>query len=56
MLNVAITRARHRAEIVTSIRASDIPESVTGNGVQHLRHYLHYAAKAWPTAATTGAT
>ncbi len=46
MLNVAVTRARYRAEIVSSIRASDIPESVTGEGVQHLRRYLNYAAKA----------
>jgi hypothetical protein len=55
MLNVAITRARHRAEIVSSVRASDIPESVTGDGVQQLRRYLDYAAQAWPAAAT-GAT
>jgi len=46
MLNVAITRARYRSEIVTSIRASDIPESVVGEGVQHLRRYLGYAAQA----------
>jgi hypothetical protein len=44
MLNVAVTRACYRAEIVASIRASDIPESVTGEGVQHLRRYLEYAA------------
>jgi AAA domain-containing protein len=56
MLNVAITRARHRAEIVTSARASDIPESVTGEGVRQLRRYLGYAAKALPAASTTRAT
>jgi len=56
LLNVAITRARHRAEIVTSIRASDIPESVTGEGVQHLRRYLHYAAEARPTAINARVT
>jgi hypothetical protein len=44
LLNVAVTRARHRAEIVSSIRADEIPESVTGEGVQCLRHYLNYAA------------
>ena len=46
LLNVAVTRARYRAEIVSSIRADDIPESVTGDGVQYLRHYLTYAAEA----------
>jgi len=43
-LNVAVTRARYRTEVVSSIRASDIPESVTGDGPQFLRHYLNYAA------------
>jgi hypothetical protein len=56
MLNVAVTRARYRAEIVSSIRASDIPESVTGEGVQHLRRYLDYAAEALPAATTACAT
>ena len=55
LLNVAITRARYRAEIVSSIRASDIPESVTGEGTQHLRRYLDYAAEAG-RAATARAT
>ena len=31
-LNVAVTRARYRTEVVSSIRAGDIPESVTGEG------------------------
>jgi superfamily I DNA and/or RNA helicase len=44
-LNVAITRARYRTEIVSSIRASDIPESVTSPGLKHLRRYLSYAAQ-----------
>jgi len=48
MLNVAITRARHRAEIVSSARASDIPESFAGEGVKYLRRYLNYAAEARP--------
>jgi hypothetical protein len=52
LLNVAVTRARYRTEIVSSIRADDIPESVTGDGVQCLRHYLNYAAEAG--LATTG--
>ena len=41
-LNVAVTRARHRVEIVSSVRASDIPESAPG-GLEHLRGYLNYA-------------
>jgi len=45
-LNVAITRARSRIEVVSSIRASDIPESVTSEGLKHLRRYLNYAAEA----------
>ena len=44
-LNVAITRARYRIEIVSSIRAGDIPESVTSEGLRHLRRYLNYAAR-----------
>jgi hypothetical protein len=55
MLNVAITRARHRVEIVSSVRPRDIAESVTGDGVEDLRRYLDYAAQAWPVAIT-GAT
>jgi AAA domain-containing protein len=43
-LNVAITRARCRLEIVTSIRPGDIPESVPSEALQHLRRYLAYAA------------
>jgi len=56
LLNVAVTRARYRAEIISSIRADDIPESVIGDGVQHLRRYLGYAAEASPAAATPYAT
>ena len=44
-LNVAITRARYRTEIVSSIHAGDIPESVTSEGLRHLRRYLNYAAQ-----------
>ena len=47
-LNVAITRARYRNEIVSSIRASDIPESVTSEGLRQLRRYLDYAARGRP--------
>src|SRR5487761_1139225 len=50
-LNAAITRARYRNEIVSSIRAGDIPESVTSEGVRHLRRYLDYAARGLPALA-----
>ena len=50
-LNVAITRARYRNEIVSSIRAGDIPESVTSEGLRHLRRYLDYAARGLPALA-----
>jgi superfamily I DNA and/or RNA helicase len=44
-LNVAVTRARYRNEIVSSIQASDITASATSEGVRHLRRYLDYAAR-----------
>jgi hypothetical protein len=50
-LNVAITRARYRNEIVSSIRAGDIPEAVTTEGLRHLRRYLDYAARGIPALA-----
>ena len=50
-LNVAITRARCRNEIVSSIRAGDIPETVTSEGLRHLRGYLDYAARGLPALA-----
>src|SRR5262249_24428492 len=56
LLNVAVTRARCRAEIVSSIRAGDIPESVACDGAQYLRRYLGYAAQAFPAATTESAT
>ncbi|MEV0895240.1 AAA domain-containing protein [Actinoplanes sp. NPDC049802] len=40
-LNVAITRARHRVEIVTSILSRDVPES-ENEGVRQLAAYLDY--------------
>lgn len=42
-LNVAVTRARLRLELVTSIRAQDISENIENEGVRHLRRYLEYA-------------
>jgi len=50
-LNVAITRARYRNEIVSSIRATDIPASVTSEGLSHLRRYLEYASRGLPELA-----
>ena len=50
-LNVAITRARYRNEIVSSIRAENISESATTEGVRHLRRYLDYAARGMAALA-----
>ena len=50
-LNVAVTRARYRTEVVSSIRAGDIPESVTSDGLRQLRRYLDHAAGVLPAAA-----
>jgi superfamily I DNA and/or RNA helicase len=44
-LNVAITRACYRNEIVSTIRAADIKESTTSDGVRHLRRYLDFAER-----------
>ena len=53
-LNVAITRARYRNEIVSSIRAADIPESVTSEGARLLRRYLDYAVRGLPAPGAGG--
>jgi Protein of unknown function (DUF4011)/AAA domain len=47
-LNVAITRARDRLEIVTSLHPRDIPETVTSDGLKHLRRYLTFAFQDLP--------
>jgi hypothetical protein len=44
-LNVAITRARYRNEIISSIHAGHIPESIPNEGTKHLRRYLDFAAR-----------
>ncbi len=44
-LNVAVTRAREKVVIVTSIKASDVDPDTKALGVQTLRHYLDYAEK-----------
>jgi very-short-patch-repair endonuclease len=41
-LNVAVTRARFRMEVVASFRGGDLPDS-TRESVQHLKRYLEYA-------------
>ncbi|WP_281433772.1 DUF3320 domain-containing protein [Kocuria flava] len=43
-LNVAITRARQRVEVVASLRAGNIPPS-ENESVEHLRAYLDYAER-----------
>ncbi|MEU4164218.1 AAA domain-containing protein, partial [Actinoplanes sp. NPDC026670] len=43
-LNVAITRARHRVEIVTSILSRDVPES-ENEGIRQLAAYLDYVER-----------
>lgn len=55
-LNVAVTRAHYRNEIVSSIQASDIPETVTTEGVRHLRRYLDYAARGMSALALDTST
>ena len=55
-LNVAITRAHYRNEIVSSIQASDIPETANAEGVRQLRRYLDYAARGMPALALDTST
>ncbi|SDT55246.1 AAA domain-containing protein [Jiangella sp. DSM 45060] len=49
-LNVGITRARQRVEVVASMRAGDIPPSPNEN-VEFLRAYLDYADRGTSTLA-----
>ncbi len=44
-LNVAITRARRRVEVVSSVRSEDFPSAITAEGVRHLHRYLDFAAR-----------
>ncbi|MFI7082451.1 DUF3320 domain-containing protein [Streptomyces anulatus] len=41
-LNVAVTRARYRMEVVASFRGTSLPDSAN-ESVQHLKRYLEYA-------------
>jgi hypothetical protein len=43
---VAITRARYRVEVVTSVKAEDF--SPSKHGVKHLRGYLDFAERGMP--------
>ncbi|PQE01776.1 regulator [Mycobacterium sp. EPG1] len=55
-LNVAITRARQRVEVVASLGPGQIPPSKNEN-VEHLRAYLDYAERGQVTLALdTGST
>jgi hypothetical protein len=44
-LNVAVTRAREKVVIVTSIKSTDIASDAKAQGVQTLRNYIEYAEK-----------
>jgi very-short-patch-repair endonuclease len=55
-LNVAITRARYRNEIVSSLGAGDITASTTNEGVRHLRRYLDFAERGPATLALDTST
>jgi len=44
-LNVAVTRARFRNEIVASFRSSDIGATGKSEGIRHLRRYLDFAER-----------
>lgn len=44
-LNVAITRAKRRVEIVSSITAADFPADMRSEGARHLKRYLDFARR-----------
>ncbi|KPC88196.1 hypothetical protein ADL35_06480 [Streptomyces sp. NRRL WC-3753] len=50
-LNVAVTRARHRVEVVASFHGADLPDS-SNKSVQHLKRYLQYAEQGPAVLAT----
>jgi hypothetical protein len=54
-LNVAVTRARRRVEVVASFGAERIPSDIAVRGVQLLRRYLEFAARG-PVALTADPT
>lgn len=50
-LNVAVTRARRRVEVVSSVRAEEFAGDLTNEGVRHLQRYLDFAARGYPALA-----
>jgi very-short-patch-repair endonuclease len=44
-LNVAITRARRKVDVVSSVRAGDFPGTSEMKGVRHLQRYLDFAER-----------
>ncbi|MFF0251282.1 DUF3320 domain-containing protein [Micromonospora zamorensis] len=55
-LNVAITRARFRNEVVASVRASNIVAAAGSEGLRHLRRYLDYAERGLAALALDTST
>lgn len=53
-LNVAVTRARRRMEVVASFYGGDLPDSMN-KSVQHLKRYLQYAQHGPGTLQTEAA-
>jgi very-short-patch-repair endonuclease len=52
-LNVAVTRAREKLVVVSSIRAADLDLSATkAEGVHHLHRYLDFAERGLPALET----
>lgn len=47
-LNVAITRARKRVELVTSVLPEDFVGNSAAEGVRHLKRYLDFADRGMP--------
>jgi very-short-patch-repair endonuclease len=50
-LNVAITRARRRVEVITSVLPGDFNAGNASEGVRHLKGYLDYAVRGTPALA-----
>jgi len=44
-LNVAITRAKRRVEVITSVLPEQFPNDAASDGVRHLRGYLDFAQR-----------
>ncbi|MBI4728048.1 MAG: DUF3320 domain-containing protein [Acidobacteria bacterium] len=50
-LNVAITRARRRVEVVSSVTSGDFGGSLNNPGIRHLKRYLDYCERGSPALA-----